>query len=142
MLIWQTQSVFTKYQVSLLFFVLITKSWSIKIQKFLSYSLLDTGCRKYYPGQWTYGWTNDYKQHTWTNFDEAYDACKQINCGSIGQKMDQYYLRSHAVLNDAGPVPNHSHGPGCWLNINDTRSTYCDDSSYDPNDYFDPYDDS
>ena len=94
---------------------------------YISYPFLETGCRKFYPGQWTYAWTDDYKEPTWSNFADAYAACKPINCGSIDQSHNGFNLRIGDDLNTAGPIPNDSHGPGCWLRIIDTRSTYCDD---------------
>lgn len=94
---------------------------------FFSYPFLDTGCRKFYPGQWTYAWTDDYGEQTWSNFADAYAACKSINCGSIGQNHNVFNLKSGVDLSSNCSKPNLSHGPGCWLRIIDTRSTYCDD---------------
>ena len=106
----------------------------------IPYSFLDTGCRKFYPGQWTFENTVQFGDEKWTNIDEAYAACKQSNCGSIGQHLDGYFLRKGAVLNAEGPVPNDSHGPGCWLEITDTRSTYCDDIFHNGDAVTDPMD--
>ena len=87
-------------------------------------SILGTGCREYYPGQWTYDWTPEFGQQEWFNFADAWAACKSIDCGSIGQFP--YYLRSGTSLNSDGPIPNQAF-VGCWVKITDTRSTYCND---------------
>ena len=97
---------------------------------FTRFPFLETGCRKFYPSQWTYEWTSEFGQQEWSNFADAWAACKSIDCGSIGLHLiggsvKKYYLRKGADRNSEGPIPNESHA-GCWVKITDTRSTYCD----------------
>ena len=93
---------------------------------------LGTGCRKFYPGQWTWTWTAQFGRQEWFSFAEAWTACKSIDCGSIHQLsknyegLTGYFLRSSTDLGGS-PIPNRSHA-GCWVKITDTKSTYCDDS--------------
>ena len=89
----------------------------------------ETGCRKFYPGQWTYGWTSQFGSKLWDNFDDAWEACQSIgdSCGSLAHWGDpiRYEIKSGTGLNAEGPQPN-SATKGAWLKISHTKSAYCE----------------
>ena len=98
--------------------------------------ILGTGCRTFFPGQWTYNHTSAYGNRFWDSFDDAEADCAAIGgndgcptpyrcCGSLHQyDPSRYTLRGGIYFSaDYPPVPNSSHY-GAWLQF-DTRSTYC-----------------
>ena len=89
----------------------------------------ETGCRKFYPGQWTYGWTTQFGSKLWDNFDDAWEACQSIgdSCGSLAHWGNpiRYEIKSGTQLNAEGPQPNKA-TKGAWLkNTKGTTSKYC-----------------
>ena len=89
----------------------------------------ETGCRKFYPGQYTYGWTTQYGSKLWDNFDDAWEACQSIgdSCGSLAHWGNpiRYEIKSGTGLNAEGPQPNKA-TKGAWLkNTKGTTSKYC-----------------
>ena len=89
-----------------------------------------TGCRTFFPGRWTYGWTSQFGSTKWDNFDDAWAACQSIgtDCGSLYQGHDQYVIKVGTGLSTSwgggNGRPNIS-DYGAWMPITDTRSTYC-----------------
>ena len=71
-----------------------------------------TGCREYYPGQWTYGWTGTFGSQRWYNFDDAWAACQSLGagCGSLSVWFDHYSIKSGTGINTTwgGAYPNMS----------------------------------
>ena len=90
----------------------------------------ETGCRKFYPGQNTYGWTTQFGSKQWDNFDYAWEACQSIgdSCGSLAHWGNpiRYEITSGTELNEEGPQPNLA-TKGAWLkNPSGTTSLYCE----------------
>ena len=70
----------------MLSFLIVPISFDLK-------SILGTGCREYYPGQWTYDWTPEFGQQEWFNFDDAWTAC----CRSIVAQLVNFLIISEVV---------------------------------------------
>ena len=120
-LIWQTQSVFSKYQVSILPFY--NEIYETNSLNFFS----GTGCRTFNPGRWTYAWTSQFGSRRWNNFDDAWAACQSIgnDCGSLFQKQDYYDIKFGEKLSTTWGGGNPNKLSGAWTPIADTISTYC-----------------